>query len=90
MAVQAPGSAKYVRFTVDLWYQAPGCSEVLLTFAQIEQLLGQDLPPTARRRPQWWAKDHTTHVQAHAWLDAGWAAFPVISEERVDFRRSNG
>jgi hypothetical protein len=43
---------------------------VTLSFAQVEVILRDTLPPSARNRRQWWANDET-HVQARAWLVAG-------------------
>jgi len=62
-----------------------------LAFSQIEQIIGDALPPSARKYHQWWEKDSCTerHVQAQAWLRTGWLvenfSFP---DETVTFRRS--
>ena len=43
------------------------------TFAEIERILGEDLPPSARRHQAWWANERGgTHVHALSWLDAGY------------------
>ncbi|WP_313452327.1 hypothetical protein [Brevundimonas sp.] len=63
--------------------------EVVLTFSEIENMLTALLPKSARRR-EWWANETsaaTTHVQRHAWMKAGYRAFPTIETERVTFRR---
>lgn len=45
---------------------------VRATFAQIEEILGVALPPSARKYRPWWANEQAgTHVHARAWLDAG-------------------
>jgi len=45
-------------------------SEVRLTVAEIEGLIGQPLPTNARF-PSWWRNDeHKMH--SRAWLTAGW------------------
>lgn len=43
------------------------------TFDQIERILGFKLPKSARTHQAWWANGKDgRHVQANAWLDAGW------------------
>lgn len=43
-----------------------------LTFSAIEQIIGADLPRSARTHRAWWSNDRGSHIQADAWLDAGW------------------
>ena len=45
-----------------------------LSFQQIEQLLGDLLPDSARRLLGWWANETRpgTEPQAKSWLAAGW------------------
>ena len=48
-------------------------NEKLLTYDDIEQILGDDLSPGAYEHENWW--DDTSTVisnQAEAWLAAGW------------------
>jgi hypothetical protein len=64
-------------------------AEIQMSFAEIERLIGAMLPNGAAR-PQWWANDvepSGRHVQARAWLDAGYDAFLVDGAERVRFTR---
>ena len=64
--------------------------EVVLTFAEIENLLAALLPKSARRR-EWWANEtseSTTQVQRRAWMSAGYHAFPAPADDRVVFRRA--
>jgi hypothetical protein len=62
--------------------------EAPMGFAEIEQLLGFPLPPSARRSQAWWANSRGAHVQAAAWLDAGWLTSRVdLAGERVVFVR---
>lgn len=57
-----------------------------MSFADVEQILGRPLPPTARRRPQWWANNDNRHVQARAWLDVGYVTADVdLAAETVTF-----
>ena len=60
---------------------------VTLTFLEIEEILGFTLPDSAfKYTAQWWANDET-HVQAHAWSEAGWKAFPQKNGKHIAFMR---
>lgn len=64
-------------------------SEIQMTFADVERVLG-DLLPKSAARPQWWGNERSTltrHVQCNAWLDAGYEAIPSPAKEQVIFRR---
>lgn len=61
-------------------------STVEYSFSEIEQLLGTDLPSSARRHRAWWA--NTKRAQSLAWLDAGWRVDHVnLTAARVRFLR---
>jgi len=53
--------------------------------------IGVELPPSARRYPEWWANEadpKTRHRQCRAWLGAGWEVEEVnLSAEFVVFRK---
>ena len=67
--------------------QARSRGDAELTFEEIENILGFELPPSAREHNAWWANERGTHVQARAWMDAGWHVRHVRrSEEKVYFR----
>jgi len=60
-----------------------------LSFHEMERVLGEALPPSAYKRPAWWANDATGHAQAKAWLEAGFKTADVDVEGRaVSFVRS--
>jgi hypothetical protein len=62
---------------------------VVMTYEEIEKLLGRKLPNTAYGNSwrQWWANTET-HSQALAWLRAGWRVTrPDRENKRVEFRR---
>jgi hypothetical protein len=60
---------------------------VEFAFTEIAAWVG-GLPASARRHRAWWANDRG-HVQARAWLDAGWQVDDVRPEQaRVRFRRT--
>ena len=71
------------------YLQSQRASFITLSFRDIEDLIGGPLPASAMR-PQWWAnvKDpNTTHVQRHAWGNAGYDAFLIGGQQKVRFQR---
>lgn len=63
--------------------------EADMAFGEIEGIVG-GLPASARRWSAWWANEvNGRHVQARAWMDAGWLVSDVdLSAERVRFTKS--
>ena len=64
---------------------------VVLTFSQIEDLLGFLLPESARRESEWWADagaDDTPSAQARSWTQAHRTATPNLPAHTVSFERS--
>ncbi len=44
-----------------------------LPFTQIEAIIADRLPASARKNTAWWANELSgKHTQAHSWLDSGW------------------
>jgi len=71
-----------------VWLTHAEGDRVRTTFREIESILGFRLPDSARALPQWWANTRGSHVQAAAWMDAGWRACQVdVSGEQVSFER---
>ena len=62
---------------------------VEMTFDEIDHVVGA-LPASARRYSAWWSNElDGTHVQAHAWMDAGWRVESVnLTAEKVRFAQS--
>jgi len=63
---------------------------VVLTFAQIESLLGFTLPDLARLRPDWWAAPEADAVpssQSRSWVEASRTATPNLLAQSVTFER---
>ena len=66
---------------------------VVLTFAQIEDLLGFALPESAKRQPEWWTNaegEGTLNPQARSWMQAGRSATPNLLAHTVKFERAAG
>lgn len=60
---------------------------VSMRFHEIEKVLGSELPKSAKRHRPWWA-NNKHHIQATAWLDAGYETEKVeVFMRRVSFRR---
>jgi hypothetical protein len=62
---------------------------VVLTFAQIEDVLGFALPAQARLQPEWWTGGTTTVAAHHSdsWTLAKRTAVPNLGAEIVSFAR---
>jgi hypothetical protein len=67
---------------------------VVLTFAEIEDLLGFSLPDPARLRPEWWTSGAPNTVArprySDSWVLAHRSAQPNLSAQTVLFARTSG
>lgn len=65
--------------------------EVTLSFAQIELLMNDTLPDSARVKRAWWSNRSKGALQASSWMEAGYLVDKLdLDEECVTFRkRSN-
>lgn len=64
-------------------------ARVRMSFADVAKAARTPLPQSAYRYAAWWANDSTSHVQARAWLEAGFKTAEVDMEaQRVEFVRS--
>ena len=62
---------------------------VVLTFAQLEDLLGFALPDSARTQQEWWTNtDRYKSSYADAWIMGGRTAKPNLLARTVTFERS--
>jgi hypothetical protein len=65
---------------------------VVLTFAQIEDLLGFALPDLARRQQEWWGNgdaDSAPSAQSRSWTEASRTAKPNLLAQSVVFERAS-
>lgn len=63
-------------------------ASIPMTFAQIEQLIGNRLPASARKHRPWWSNNPSNSVITRAWLDAGFKTTQVdMAGERLVFMR---
>ncbi len=60
--------------------------EISLTFAQIETLINESLPDSARSKRAWWSNRSKGALQASAWMEAGYRVEDVdLDGQRVTF-----
>jgi hypothetical protein len=62
-------------------------SVVVLTFDQIEALLGFALPPPARTEREWWIDTVDRQRHSAAWTAAGRTAAPNLPAGTITFER---
>lgn len=64
-------------------------NEILLHFSKIEEIIGDKLPPSARKHTAWWSNEvNGVHVAGKAWQSVGWNAHrPNFKNETVIFVR---
>jgi hypothetical protein len=61
---------------------------VRMTFAEIEEVIGTKLPPSAHKRNEWWSNSPIGHSQAWAWLDAGFETMNLDRKNQtIAFKR---
>lgn len=60
---------------------------IVLSFAEIERILGRTLPASARKHRAWWSNELSgSHSHARAWMDSGWHITGVdFNAGRVEF-----
>lgn len=63
-----------------------GANEVILSFAEVEALIGGPLPASARAARAWWS-NRDSGAQAAAWMQAGYRATVDLAGEQVTFRK---
>ena len=61
---------------------------VPMTFAEIENITGAKLPPSAHKHRPWWSNNPDNSVMTKVWLDAGFESEQVdMPARRLVFRR---
>ncbi len=64
-------------------------SEIVMSFSDIENVIGSRLPPKAVNHPAWWSNNTSNNTMTKVWLDAGYKTERVdISARKLIFRRS--
>ena len=63
--------------------------EVTLTFAEIEAIMNDTLPNSARSKRAWWSNRSKGALQSLAWMEAGYRVEDVdLNTQQVTFRNS--
>lgn len=55
-------------------------AQIHMNFSDIEKIIGQPLPPSARKHRAWWSNNPTNSVMTYAWLAAGYKTAEVNLE----------
>ncbi|AFW97173.1 CBS domain-containing protein (plasmid) [Anabaena sp. 90] len=80
--------SRYTALAIWLQNQTVGQNKLQLTFQQVEEIIRDELPVSARRHRSWWANDSVNHPQSQQWLNVGWRVASInMNEERVLFAR---
>ena len=67
-----------------------GCRDWHTTFTEIEKVIGDSLPPSARDCRQWWENSKEESRHSRAWMKLGWETHNVnFAKETVSFIRMN-
>ena len=67
-----------------------GFSQVPMTFSNIESIIENNLPPSARKHRAWWSNNPSNSVITFAWLNAGYKTAQVdLENENLVFVRSS-
>lgn len=69
------------------WLVNQGQRSVTITFQEMERIIGDRLPMSARRYSSWWENDFNEAPHAKAWRAAGFRADARQSEEIVTFTK---
>ncbi|MBD5411990.1 MAG: hypothetical protein HDR51_04490 [Treponema sp.] len=70
------------------WLENNSSKRITLTFSKIEEILGFDLPESAKTHTAWWGND-SSHSQA-VWLNAGYKTIDssnAVSAKKITFEK---
>jgi hypothetical protein len=61
---------------------------VPMSFAEVERVTGEKLPPSAAKHRPWWSNNPNNNVMTRVWLDAGFESEQVdMAGRKLIFRR---
>ena len=67
-----------------------GATDLPMTFAEIEDVIGSNLPSSAFKHRPWWSNNPSNSVITYAWLRAGYKSVDVdMTGRKLVFRKSN-
>jgi len=75
-------TSKYDRLRSYLVWRAEWADWSKLSFKKIEEIMGEELPSSAKTNERWWSNSEGAS-HARAWLDAGWNVSKVDLEKQI-------
>lgn len=63
---------------------------ITLTYSEIEEIIGDDLPISAGKFVQWWENNYSNKSesrQCRAWIEAGWETVDVRLKKSITFQK---
>jgi len=86
-----PTDSRYAPLAIWLQQQPLTQEKITLSFRQIEEIIREALPESARKHRVWWSNNLKVNPQARQWWEAGWSVATVrMAEEIVVFIRVEG
>ena len=80
--------SKYAPLTGYL--SSSGMDYIPMTFAEVEEVIGDNLPRSAFEYRPWWSNNPSNHVNATSWLRAGYKTADVdMAERKLAFRKAS-
>ncbi len=76
---------KYLR--LQQFLLANGSDRIMLSFENIEMILGFKLPESAYKYSAWWSNHIGSHTQAHSWIDAEYKTEAVQLGKHIVFAK---
>lgn len=71
------------------YLQQQESEKVIISFSQIEEIIGTALPNSAYKHQAWWGNTRSgTYVQSAAWLEAGFRVDAIAFGETIEFNRA--
>lgn len=70
------------------WLRSLKNRRIVCSFEDIENVLGRQLPPSAKSHSEWWANESgkARHAQCRSWLAAGYrTAYVDLAHQTVEF-----
>ncbi|BAZ16125.1 XRE family transcriptional regulator [Calothrix sp. NIES-4071] len=78
------GESKYQ--PLQEYLENSNAAETTLTFTEIEEIIGNTLPDSARTKKQWWGNRNKGALQADSWMKAGYVVKKInLDEKKVTF-----
>lgn len=75
--------------TLRVFLSGQSAPRIRMSFDQVAAAAKVKLPASAYRYPQWWQNDAQHHVQAKAWIEAGYKTENVdVDAQSVEFVRT--